>query len=279
MAVRKDKADAYMPLWIGDYQADTAHLDAEQHGAYLLLIMAYWRSGPLPADDKKLAGIGRMTPAQWKRSRSTVLEFFQEAGGKLHHKRIDAELKDANERKASAKRSAEARWEKERRICGTDANASPTHTVPQCSSPSPSPLPFEDSKPREKKKSKKEGGDPPFPKALETEAFRAAWAEFTEYRREKKKPRFASRTVAAKFAEFELWGEAKAIQAIRNTIANGWDGVFEPKGDVPAVAGKIGTYGPDGNFICGDGLDDLSARIKREQRTNPAAFGIVGGAA
>lgn len=128
----------------------------------------------------------------------------------------------------------------------------------------------------EKKKSKKEGGEPPFPKALETDAFRAAWAEFTEYRREKKKPRFASRTIAAKFAEFEAWGEAKAIQAIRNTIANGWDGVFEPKGDVAPAVAKIGTRGPDGNLIHGDGWDAVSAQIKREQHANPERF-VSGG--
>lgn len=137
----------------------------------------------------------------------------------------------------------------------------------------------QDGRSQGEKKKRKEKGDFSFPSSLDTEAFRTAWAEFMEYRREKKKSRFARATLVLKFAEFAAWGEAKAIQAIRNTIANGWDGVFEPKGEVPAVAGKIGTYGPDGNFICGDGLDDLSARIKREQRTNPAAFGIVGGAA
>jgi uncharacterized protein YdaU (DUF1376 family) len=86
------RADIWMPLFIGDYLADTMSLEAREHGAYLLLIMHYWRNGPLPDDDRALAGIARVDRKTWAADTGPIVrEFFTADSGRLHHKRIDAE--------------------------------------------------------------------------------------------------------------------------------------------------------------------------------------------
>jgi uncharacterized protein YdaU (DUF1376 family) len=99
-----------MPLYVGDYLADTGHLTTLEHGAYLLLIMTYWRKGGLPDDDAQLARIVRMTADEWFNVRSTIVQLFSNG---WRHKRIDAELERSVEKAKKAsfagKRSAEAR--------------------------------------------------------------------------------------------------------------------------------------------------------------------------
>jgi uncharacterized protein YdaU (DUF1376 family) len=103
----------YMRLYIADYLADTAHLSAAQHGAYLLLIMNYWQTGrALPADDVKLARIARMTPKEWAEHGSVLAEFFQDVDGAWRHKRIEQELDEvrAKSDKARTARSQRTRY-------------------------------------------------------------------------------------------------------------------------------------------------------------------------
>lgn len=91
-----------MSLHVGDYRRDTAHLDAAEHGAYLLLIMHYWSTGGLPDDDQKLARIACMSARDWQKVRPTIAAFFKDG---WRHGRIDSELVDAQaryERRAAA---------------------------------------------------------------------------------------------------------------------------------------------------------------------------------
>jgi uncharacterized protein YdaU (DUF1376 family) len=79
----------WMPLYVGDYLGDTGHLTTAQHGAYLLLMMHYWRKGELPDDDRQLSKIAKLPLKTWCEYRATLQDFFYDG---WKHKRIDAEL-------------------------------------------------------------------------------------------------------------------------------------------------------------------------------------------
>jgi uncharacterized protein YdaU (DUF1376 family) len=66
-----------MPLYTDAYLADTMHLSREDHGSYLLLLMAMWRAGgTLPNDPKVLARIAKVSPRQWHDVWKTLGLFF-----------------------------------------------------------------------------------------------------------------------------------------------------------------------------------------------------------
>lgn len=83
--------DFWIPIYIGDYLADTTRLTTEQHGAYLLLIFDYWRNGPPPDDNAILARITGLSPSSWAHCRPILERFFQTDGNEWRHKRIDVE--------------------------------------------------------------------------------------------------------------------------------------------------------------------------------------------
>jgi uncharacterized protein YdaU (DUF1376 family) len=79
----------WMPLYVGDYLGDTGHLTTAQHGAYLLLMMHYWRKGELPDDDRQLSKITKLPLKTWCDYCPILQDFFHDG---WKHKRIDAEL-------------------------------------------------------------------------------------------------------------------------------------------------------------------------------------------
>jgi hypothetical protein len=84
---------------------------------------------------------------------------------------------------------------------------------------------------REEKRREEKGGNPlplfRFPATLDTEAFREIWQEWTDYRKELRKP-YTPRGKQAALAKLSTMGEARAIAALHYSMAQGWQGIFEP---------------------------------------------------
>lgn len=90
------KADTWMPLYIADYLRKTMHLTRDQHGAYMLLLMACWdRGGRLPNDAGQLAGIAKASPAEWRKLSPVILPFFEVDGAHLIQERVIEEHEKA----------------------------------------------------------------------------------------------------------------------------------------------------------------------------------------
>ena len=60
-----------------------------------------------------------------------------------------------------------------------------------------------------------------------SQAFITAWKSWVVYRKQLKKT-LTDSSVQAQYREFALWGEQKSIEAIEQSIKQGWQGLFEP---------------------------------------------------
>jgi uncharacterized protein YdaU (DUF1376 family) len=120
-------------------------LARDEHGAYLLLLMAYWRNdGPLPDENKRLAAIAKASQKEWKELRPTMAEFFTVQDGLWTHKRVESELAQSKDRKnkavSKAQTAAEARWGHSKRNAPSNAPSITQAPLEQCPTPSPTPI-------------------------------------------------------------------------------------------------------------------------------------------
>lgn len=138
------KPDSWMPFYIGDYLRDTMGLRREDHGSYLLLMMAYWANGgPLPDDDQALRNICRCPDAEWCRTKGVLSKYFIQEDGVWRHKRIDAELADAKREYQAqcerTKKATEARLEKQKDVTTHVTSDVTTHVTSTQPQPQPQP--------------------------------------------------------------------------------------------------------------------------------------------
>ena len=101
-----------MPFYTDAYMADTSHLTTIEHGAYLLLLFAMWRTEgkELPNDDKKLSRYARLTAGQWKKIKPNIWEFFDVQEDAISQKKLRKIHKAVRQKSKSGRDNVNSRW-------------------------------------------------------------------------------------------------------------------------------------------------------------------------
>ena len=240
----------YMQLYIADYLADTMHLSAEEHGAYLLLMVNYWQTGkPIPKN--RLAKIARLTNERWADVEPSLQEFFCDNGEEWVHLRIEEDLASVREKltkksaagKASvqarrSRKEADVQTKQERNLTGVqtdvevvfehDVNTKATNKDTDKDLKTDPPL----NPPRGNRGVKKFD---PLDIALPNWISVSLWREWVEFRQALRKPIRTEQGANGAIRELEKFRQQgfSPEQVIRHSIANEYQGLFAPKGVRP----------------------------------------------
>lgn len=99
--------------------------------------------------------------------------------------------------------------------------------------PTPLPMPTPVPKPVPSPEPSGAGAPDVLPSSLDVPAFRKIWDDYHAYRRGEHLRPWKAKTRAMKLEEMAEWGAELAIEALRRSIANGWQGVFDPRDGKP----------------------------------------------
>ncbi|WP_136147293.1 YdaU family protein [Escherichia coli] len=244
----------YMQLYIADYLADTMHLSAEEHGAYLLLMFNYWQTGkPIPKN--RLAKIARLTNERWADVEPSLQEFFCDNGEEWVHLRIEEDLASVREKltkksaagKASvqarrSRKEADVQKKQERNLTGVqtdvevvfehDVNTKATNKDTDKDLKTDPPLNPPLNPPRGNRGVKKFD---PLDIALPNWISVSLWREWVEFRQALRKPIRTEQGANGAIRELEKFRQQgfSPDQVIRHSIANESQGLFAPKGVRP----------------------------------------------
>ena len=132
----------YLPLFIDDYEAATAHLSLLEDGAYNRLLRLCWRSPgcKIPGDEAwVMRKMRATTKAEIDAIKSVLGEFFTVGRGKVWSKRLlEVYLQKSvahTERVKAGKRGAAAKYRKTNEI-------SPSNAIAKLKQPEPEPEPY-----------------------------------------------------------------------------------------------------------------------------------------
>jgi uncharacterized protein YdaU (DUF1376 family) len=114
----------FFPVDVDAYLGATRHLNAQQHGAYFLLLMECWRrpNCSLPNDDDMLARLACLSPEEWQIIKPVIMQFFEYDGRSkgFTQTRLKKERNYVQSVRQKKSDAATSRWKQKKK---DDANA------------------------------------------------------------------------------------------------------------------------------------------------------------
>ena len=111
-------ASIWMPLYVGDLQAKFTRLSSEQIGSAVLLMMDFWKNGPIPNESHILMSVTKLTSPKTKSLLTTLkaLNLFEEKDGFIQSAYLsllkDQAIQNQKMKSERGKIAAQSRWNK-----------------------------------------------------------------------------------------------------------------------------------------------------------------------
>jgi uncharacterized protein YdaU (DUF1376 family) len=210
-----------------DFLVGTAILTPEETGIYIRLLCYQWTNGGLINCVPILA---RLAACEDEGAVAAVMSLKFEEGedGKLYNKRLEEVRQEQEQYREKQRENAKKRW-------AVDAVAMPPHKSGiEVASNRHIPKPCSSSSPSTSNTSSKEEVGVEFPANLKSADFGSAWEGYLAYRKSSRLKSLAPASVQAQLRNLSEMGHDAAIEAINQSIANGWQGIFPPKLKKPA---------------------------------------------
>ena len=94
------KRSEWFPFNVCNYLADTSRFTTLQHGAYLVILLEYWRNnGRISSDMEELQEIVQLDQKAFDQVMPAVLKQFETVGSDLKHSELDKELEKRKTKK------------------------------------------------------------------------------------------------------------------------------------------------------------------------------------
>jgi hypothetical protein len=116
------------------------------------------------------------------------------------------------------------------------------------------------------------GMDLLIPAELETEAFREAWAGWLADRAERRLPKYTARALTLQLRRLAEMGPERAVRAIEWSIAQGYKGIWEEKGESReqgAGSRERGAKSEGGTWGVAKRLEVCEGRLKELRSRSP----------